>query len=132
MSSIFRHALCASLMAAFPACVVSTSGPAPSQSNGTLLLRWTIQGQSDPNQCNATASASIQINVTGPSGGVFSQVCNAFSTSISLARGDYRASAALVDASGRPRTTYVDIHPFTIYGNDTVDIPIDFPANSFH
>jgi len=133
MKSNFTRPFIGMLLAlGLSSCVVSASEPSPPPAQqGTLVLRWTIQGGTDPNQCAMSASKSIRITVEGPSGGVFSQDCAAFSTSISLARGDYRASAALVDANNQPRMATVDIHPFTIYGNDKLDIPIDFPASSF-
>jgi hypothetical protein len=57
------------------------------------------------------------------------QACEAFSTSIVLQPGTYAASAELT-AGGVARTTSVQIQPFTLFGNDELHIPIDFPANS--
>jgi hypothetical protein len=106
-------------------------GPAP---DGTLVLDWTIDGNTDPNSCFESSSSAIAIDVMDTGGapaGSFEQSCTTFSTSITLAPGDYTANATLIDANGNPRTTTVPINPFTIRGADQLNIPIDFPASSF-
>ena len=37
-----------------------------------------------------------------------------------------------IDPAGQDRTTAVDMAPFTIYGNDELVVPVDFPARSFY
>jgi hypothetical protein len=120
-------------------CVVSSGDPPPPPptslpAEGTLTIDWSINGSTDPNQCNQSSAVSIEITVfasADDSGSTFADACNAFITSIPLARGDYAASAVLVDVNDNPRTTVLDIDPFRILGEDELDIPIDFPANSF-
>jgi hypothetical protein len=63
--------------------------------------------------------------------GTFAQDCGAFATSITLDPGDYTATAVLLDSASQPRTTAVNVRPFSILGRDQLNIPIDFPANSF-
>lgn len=65
--------------------------------------------------------------------GTFVQNCGAFATSIALERGAYRATGTLLDAQSRPRTTSVNVRPLNILilGNDQLNIPVDFPADSF-
>lgn len=101
---------------------------------GTLILDWTINGTKDPNQCAQGATTDLDVIVTtgpGDFAGEFTAPCEAFATSIPLAAGTYFASAVLLDAGGTERTTEVAIDAFTIFGNDSVSIPIDFPASSF-
>jgi hypothetical protein len=116
-------------------CVVDTS-PAPVVvvPFGTAQIDWTINGTNDPNQCAQSAATSLSTTVFDSSGafvGEFRQACEAFIIGITLAPGTYSAQASLLDAAGNARTTEVPIAPFTIFGNDVLRIPIDFPASSF-
>jgi hypothetical protein len=114
------------------ACVVEhDDGPPP---NGTLVVDWTISGTTDDAKCTQNGADSIQVTVNDADGtdiGTFAQSCEAFAESIPLAPGDYSASAVLVDSNGKALTTAVPINTFRIYGADELDIPIDFPADSF-
>ena len=126
----------ASTAAACTASVSPAPEPAPVvvTSTGTLTVDWSINGTKDPNQCNQGAAAAIQITVTDLNSnpvGTFEQSCTAFATSITLEAGQYAAQARLIDAVGTPRTTTIDINPFTILGNDELTTPIDFSASSF-
>ncbi len=124
----------ASTAAACAATVSPAPEPVVVTTTGTLTVDWTINGTKDPNQCNQGAAAAIQITVTDPNAnpvGTFEQSCTAFATSITLNAGQYAAQARLIDAVGTPRTTTIDINPFTIVGNDELTTPIDFSASSF-
>jgi hypothetical protein len=107
--------------------------PPPAVVEGTLIIDWTIDGAKDPNLCVQSGAATISITVTGESGvvGTFEQACTVFATTIALLPGSYVATAVLLDASRAARTTEVAINPFSIFGNTSLTIPIDFPANSF-
>jgi hypothetical protein len=130
----------AALACTATACTATVS-PAPepgppivTSSTGSLTVDWSISGTKDPNQCIATNSSAIEITVTDVNGvpiGTFQQSCTAFATSITLDPGRYAADASLIDPVGTPRTTIVNIAPFTIFGNDDFNAPIDFPASSF-
>ncbi len=115
--------------------VSSTADPPPVvvAGDGVLVVDWTIHGSTDPNQCNQSSATRLEIIVDPGVGSAstFSESCQSFGTSITLAPGTYSASAVLVDANGTARTTQIDIDPFTIRGNDELHTPIDFPANSF-
>jgi hypothetical protein len=111
-----------------------TTAVAPTTPPSTLVVRWAVGEATDPNACVATGSASISITITDPSGldvGTFEQACSAFATSITLGAGDYQGIAALLDVDGQPRTTAVGIAPFTLLGNDTFVVTLDFPTSSF-
>jgi hypothetical protein len=128
------------LLLALSGCVVHTSSDPivdapPVVGDGLLVIDWTINGSTDPNQCSQASATTLEIIVDPADGrppSTYSQDCEAFATSISLAPGRYSASAVLVDANGTSRTTQLDIDPFRILGNDELHTPIDFPASSFY
>jgi hypothetical protein len=106
----------------------------PSPPRGTLVVRWTINRLTDPNECARTASANIEIGVFDPAGrelSAWQAPCTFFSTSITLGPGSYFASAVLLDAANQRRSTGVPIDPFTLLGNDVLDVAVDFPFDSF-
>jgi hypothetical protein len=120
------------------ACAIGSTTPSeetvPVVAEGTLFIDWTIDDSTGPNRCNQSSSPTLQIVVVPSDGGrtrSFSQPCDEFATSISLAPGTYSARALLVDAAGNARTTTVAIDSFRILGNDDLSTPIDFPADSF-
>jgi hypothetical protein len=100
---------------------------------GTLTVDWTVNATKDPSACRAVLADRIEVTILAESRTVvlatYSQSCEAFATSITLAAGSYAADALLVDVAGNPRTTAVQLAPFQILGNDR--LPIDFPASSF-
>jgi len=117
-------------------CMVETSSgpPPPAPPSGTLTLDWTINGTKDPSQCTQGAATDVDITVESTSGapmGEFQQSCAAFATTIDLPPGTYTASALLLDARGDDRTTAVPIDTFSIRSGEDLNVPIDFPANSF-
>lgn len=123
------------LALALSGCFVGTTSDPPTVvvGDGALVIDWTINGSTDPNQCNQASATTLEIIVDPGAGqpSAFSPDCEAFGATITLAPGRYSASAVLVDANGTARTTQVDIDPFTIRGDDELHAPIDFPASSF-
>jgi hypothetical protein len=117
--------------------VETSSGPPPPVvivATGTVVIDWTINGSKDPDQCNQGAATELAVVVHTTAGafvGEFREACDSFATSIELEPGNYMADAVLLDANGVDRTTSVPIEPFTIRHNETLDLPIDFPARSF-
>jgi hypothetical protein len=137
---------CLTIAASALGCSVSTNDPTPAPPaivvepaptlplTGTLVLSWTIDGLRDRNECFKSVAAEIEISVydvNGAPAGTFVQQCEIFTTSIQLGAGSYSATALLVDGAGQARTTTLAIAPFTLQGNDTLDIQVDFPGNSF-
>jgi hypothetical protein len=120
------------LLIGLSGCVVTSNEPITT-GDGALVVDWTINGSTDPNQCNQSSATMLEIVVVPDIGSprTFSQDCEAFGTSIQLEPGSYSASALLVDIDGNARTTTIDIDPFTIRGDDELHTPIDFPASSF-
>lgn len=123
---------------ALPGCFVETADPGPGPvvvDTGTLVLDWTIDGTTDPDECDQSGSRTLDVTVTradGANAGEFQEGCRAFATSIDLPPGTYSAEAVLLDSSGADRTTSVHIHTFDILGGDELSIPIDFSAGSFY
>jgi hypothetical protein len=118
-----------------PRRTVIVEPPLPPANQGTLVVRWTLAGVMDPNECIRTASANMELSIADPSGreiAAYQQPCTIFSMSVPLFPGNYTASAVLLDAGNQPRSTRVFIDPFTILGtNDTFDVQVDFPPDSF-
>ena len=125
------------LLLGLSGCFVTTTndpvdtGPLPGES--ALVVDWTINGSTDPSQCNQASATRLEIIVAPDVGAssTFSQDCDLFGASIALEPGSYSASALLIDADGNARTTTVPIAPFTLRDNDELHTPIDFPASSF-
>lgn len=125
--------------ALLPACIVEADpgpGPAPVASrSGSLVLDWTIDGTKNPDACDQSDAAMLDVTVTtrlGAPVGEFQESCRAFTTAVDLPAGDYSAEAVLLDGSGRDRTTAVQLGTFTLYGDDQLSVPVDFPPSSFY
>jgi len=136
---VTRRGLGSLLCVGLPLIAASLSDPSPAavfvtQTTGTLIVDWTIQGRADLADCRLANAEAVQIHVVGSNGadaGTYEQSCAAFETSIVLEPGTYSATALLVDVARVPRSTTVTIIPFSLFGNDVIRTPIDFPATSF-
>ncbi|WP_394837923.1 hypothetical protein LVJ94_13510 [Pendulispora rubella] len=125
----------AALALACTSCIVHTDDDDDhyGRDTGSVTLRWTINGAADPAQCQLSASARIFITVlAGPSPLDYRQDCTALGTAIELPPGTYSGDVHLEDAAGQPRTTDIRLVPFDIVEGSTLNIPIDFPADSFY
>ena len=124
------------LSALAPGCLVAANDgpPVAAANSGALVVDWTIEGDNHAAQCTLSGATTVDITVTfrdGAPAGEFQQACDAFATTIDLAPGSYYASAVLLHAGGRDRTTTLQLRSFDIFGADQLSIPIDFPASSF-
>lgn len=111
------------------------SGPGNITTAGTLVVDWTVDGRADPDACDQSAAATLDTSVWTSQGdpvGEFSDPCDVFVTSIDLEPGSYYAEAVLRDAYGADRTTAVPMDDITIFGGDTLTVPVDFPSSSFY
>jgi hypothetical protein len=102
--------------------------------DGVLVVDWTIEGVNDARDCASEGADSIDVVLSTAAGdavGDFNGYCEDFDLSVQLAPGDYYGNATLLDAAGRPRTTSVDLGRFSIFGDDELHVPIDFPLDSF-
>jgi len=135
-----RAGACGLLLTAFVAsgCFIETSDPAPPPvvvEPGRLTVRWMVTESKDPNLCVVARVAAIDVTVRTTSGqpaGEYQASCGTFATSISsLYPGSYVAEAVLIDSVGNPRTTTVELRPFSIVERTDLVIDVDFPADSF-
>lgn len=133
MKQLFVAALAAATLSS---CVIDDDDDFESEFRGPgeLIVDWSIAGGQDPDLCFELGASSISIVVqtsTGAFVGDFRQACEEFATSIVLDPDFYIADAVLLDPADQERTTAVQIDRFTIFGDDRLTIPIDFPVNSF-
>jgi hypothetical protein len=98
-------------------------------------MDWTIDGTKDPAQCAASGATTFSVSLYNSGGrleGQFIQDCAAFATTIDdLIVDVYTGRANLLDTSGSPRTTTIELAPFTVIADTTVAISMDFPTSSF-
>ena len=123
-----------------PSCIVTTESDDPppvvvAESSGVVVIDWSIDGLKDPNVCDQSDADSLLVSIWTDAGvhvGDFEQYCQVFEASIELEPGTYAAEAVLLAPDGIERTTPIEIAPFDIFGNDMLEVPIDFPASSFY
>jgi len=133
-----RAAVLPILAVALSSCVAGSTDSQPvvvASATGVLVVDWSISGAQDPAFCRQSAAdvINIAIETTGGSPvGEFEDACEAFSTGIELGAGDYFGDAVLLDSSGSPRTTPVDLGLVEIFGDDELVVPLDFPPDSFY
>jgi len=109
--------------------------PPPPPRTGTLVVEWTVDQTTDPEECDQGNASDISIALwysDGVFAGEFLQDCAAFATSIQLDRDSYYGNAVLLSPGGREQTTMAELGAFDIFGGDELIIPIDFPASSFY
>jgi len=133
-SAMLMGALATAL--ALPGCVVDNGPPDVAVvGDGQLDVDWTIGDAKDSRDCLNEGADGIDVVVTTATGNIvgdFNANCEAFVLSIELAPGTYYGDATLLDAGGHARTTPVDLGRFVIYGDDQLNVPIDFPLDSFY
>jgi hypothetical protein len=118
------------------ACTAETTiEPAPFvATTGRVTLTWTINGTTDPFQCQQSSATSLYLTIFDAGGanvGSFVAACESFATTVDLYPGSYSGRAELRDAAGQPRTTSIDIIPFRVVSGTNLVIPVDFPSISF-
>jgi hypothetical protein len=102
---------------------------------GQVIVDWTIRGAKDAADCQASGATTIHVSLADYSGlpaMEYVQDCAAFAITIDgVAPDTYAGTVELLDASGNPRTTSVNLAPFTVTSATTITVAVDFPANSF-
>lgn len=115
-------------------CTASVSAPPPPP-QGSAIMRWSVDETTDPNACDAHGASTFHVslyNGVGGFAGEWVQDCTTFATTIyGLDPDDYTGHAELTDSAGRARTTSVNLQPFTVVGDSSTTVSIDFPADSF-
>jgi hypothetical protein len=117
-------------------CAVNSTPPVlVTVATGTVIVDWTIRGAKAPGDCQASGATTIHVSLADYSGSPpmeYVQDCAAFATTISgLAPNSFTGTVELLDASGNPRTTSVNLVPFQVASGTVTTVAVDFPANSF-
>jgi hypothetical protein len=108
----------------------------PPPSPGRAIVQWSVAQTTDPASCDAHGATTFHVtlyNGVGTFAGEWVQDCSAFATTIyGLDPDDYTGHAELTDSAAGARTTSVSIRQFTIVGNSSTTVTIDFPTDSFY
>jgi hypothetical protein len=114
----------------------STAYTSPPPPLGQALMQWSVEETTDPAACRAQRAMTFHVTLydgTGTFAGEWVQDCSAFATTVEgLDPDDYTGHAELTDSAGNDRTTSVSIRQFTIVGNLSTTVTIDFPSDSFY
>jgi len=114
----------------------STTYTSPPPPVGSAVMQWSVEEATDPGACGARGATTFHVtlyNGIGAFAGEWVQDCSAFATTLfGLDPDDYTGHSELTDAAGNARTTSVNIRQFTIVGNSSTTVTIDFPADSFY
>lgn len=108
-------------------------GP-PAPVVGTLTVDWTIDGQTNPDDCAAFGVDRFELVLYEAGDYVVDEVeplCEAFSVSIDMLDGIYYGDATLVDGFDRAATVTLPIDDIDIVAGTELLIPIDFSIDSF-
>src|SRR5689334_1623539 len=68
--------------------------------DGSVTVDWSIEGTKDPNACDAIGATTLELAISRAGDrtiDVFDDPCDAFASSVTLAPGDYSATAILLD-----------------------------------
>lgn len=107
----------------------------PPSNAATASVRWSINSAFDPTSCTRFAAPTLDMRFLDQATGAVSEqtaACGSFTATIALRPGSYTANATLLDASGRARTTTVNLNPFTVSTGQNVTLEADFPSSSFY
>jgi hypothetical protein len=125
----------AAVVSCVSGCLVeSAPEPAPIAGDGLLTVDFTVDGTTDPSECDFQGAASVDVLVMTPSGAAYADVtgsCRAGVLTVALPPGNYSANAVLLDRSGYVITTPAQLGAFTVYGDDELIVYADFPPSSF-
>jgi hypothetical protein len=103
--------------------------------SGWLIVNFTINGSSDPEQCDQLGASVIGVKVVATNGtpaGEFRQACPAFYSTVALAAGSYSADVVLLDSAGGSRTSSVALQGLEIVGGSPLEVPLDFATHTLY
>ena len=103
--------------------------------HGAVIVDWSLRGGKDPRACQASGATTLHVSLSDSSGPLsmeYVQDCASFAIAIGgLAPDMYTGTVQLTGATGNALTTSVALAPFRVFPNQTVTVPVDFPASSF-
>jgi len=103
---------------------------------GSAVMQWSVAETTDPGACQAHGATTFHVTLfdgVGAFAGEWVQDCTAFATTVEgLDPDDYTGHAELTDSADNAKTTSVSIRQFTVVGNLSTTVTIDFPTDSFY
>lgn len=100
---------------------------------GTLEVRWTIDGVTDPLDCVDFGADRLELRIYD-GGDLIDEIepfCEDFGVAIDLFDGIYDGDATLVDSRDRAVTLTEPLDGIDIIAGTTLTIDVDFPLGSF-
>jgi hypothetical protein len=122
--------LCLGLM---PGCLFVADDDDPGAPVGTLEVRWTIDGATDPLDCSDFAVDRLEL-VIYDGADVVDEVepfCEDFGVTLDMIDGVYDADATLIDSFDNSATVTKPLNAIDIIAGTTLTIDVDFPVDSF-
>ncbi len=101
---------------------------------GTVTVNWTIDGQTNPDDCAAFGVDRMELVLYDGSDYVVDEVeplCEAFSVSVDMLDGIYYADVTLVDSFDQAATVTLPLDDIDVIGGTELVIPVDFSIDSF-
>lgn len=116
-----------------PGCLFVDDNNDDSAPVGTLELRWTIDGLTDPLDCADFGVDRMELRIYDGNDLVdeVSPICEDFAVSIDMIDGVYDGEATLVDSADRAATLTEPLDAIDIIAGTTLTIDVDFPVGSF-
>jgi hypothetical protein len=105
--------------------------------SGDLVVQWRIDGRVDPDACAQHEAAQVAIDIRtdderGTQADAFvNPACAAFSDTIRLEEGWYRADLKMFDGAGRGVSSTVTTDSFYVFRRRSVVVAVDFPVTAF-
>ena len=120
-------------LGAMPGCIFVGDDDDDSDPVGTLEVRWTIDGLTDPLDCAdfGVDRMELQIYDGGRLVDEFEPYCEDFGISVDLFDGIYDGTATLIDSFDNPATSTEQLEAIDIIAGTTLTIDVDFPIGSF-
>jgi hypothetical protein len=114
----------------------SATYASPPPPTGSAVMQWSVAETTNPDACQAHGATTFHVTLydgVGAFAGEWVQDCSAFATTVEgIDPDDYTGHAELTDSAGNSKTTSVSIRQFTVVGNLSTTVTIDFPADSFY
>jgi hypothetical protein len=116
-----------------PGCLVVDDDDDNRAPVGTLEVRWTIDGLTDPLDCADFGVDRLEVRIydRGTLVDELEPYCEDFSVSLDMLDGIYDADATLVDSFDNAVSVTEPLDAIDIIEGTTLSIDVDFPIDSF-